>query len=48
MFGWPKLASDSGKAKSNYNFVKDFFSLKSMTKAHLCNLCNGERNCLKK
>ncbi len=29
-----KFASDSAKAKSNFNFVKDFFPLKSKTEAH--------------
>ncbi len=39
-----KFASDSAKAKGNYNFVKVvFFPLKSMTKVHLLNVCYCEK-----
>ncbi len=40
-----KFASDSAKAKGNYNLEKIFLfvCLKSMTKARLFNLCTGER-----
>ncbi len=37
-----KFASDRAKAKGN--FVKDFFSLRSITKAHFFNVCNGGKN----
>ncbi len=39
-----KFACDSAKAKSNREFVKDVFSLKSITNTHLFDLCNGEKN----
>ncbi len=38
-----KFPNDRTKAKGNCDFVKDFFSLKTVTKAHLFNLCNVEK-----
>ncbi len=36
------FASDSANAKGSCNFLKEFFSVKSTTKAHLFNSCNGK------